>query len=218
MSRIMPLDPDSFVHKIALSILTLILLTSFVPLLVLGGRPPILEMLKSGNVQSLGDAVSVRHIDLIYQFLWTIPATLIVAGWPIARTFRAVLLRLGMVRPSMRQVAFGTGAGLVLAAIAGFVIDPAIHWLWASVGWPTTDVGVFEQLLKQLKNPLGAVLIGVTAGVGEEMAVRGLLQPRIGLIASNLVFTAFHAFQYGARRAAQRLHHRPGVGYHSSAH
>jgi CAAX prenyl protease-like protein len=29
------------------------------------------------------------------------------------------------------------------------------------------------------------------------MAVRGLLQPRIGLIASNLVFTAFHAFQYG---------------------
>jgi membrane protease YdiL (CAAX protease family) len=41
------------------------------------------------------------------------------------------------------------------------------------------------------------VLIGVTAGVGEEMAVRGLLQPRIGLFASNLVFTSLHAFQYG---------------------
>jgi membrane protease YdiL (CAAX protease family) len=43
----------------------------------------------------------------------------------------------------------------------------------------------------------GALIIGVTAGISEEMAVRGLLQPRIGLIASNLVFTSVHAGQYG---------------------
>lgn len=197
VSRIMPVDPDNFVHKIALCILTLILLAPFVPLIVLEGRAPILEMLKSGNVESLGDAVSVRPIDLVYQFIWTIPATLLVAGWPIARNFRAVLVRLGMVRPSVRQAAFGVAAGLVLAAIAGYGIDPAIHGLWTSMGWPTTDVEVFSKLLTHLFTPLGAVLIGVTAGVGEEMAVRGLLQPRIGLIASNLVFTGFHAFQYG---------------------
>ena len=52
--------------------------------------------------------------------------------------------------------------------------------------------------MANLVTPVGAVLIGITAGLGEELAVRGLLQPRIGLIASNLVFTGFHAFQYGA--------------------
>ncbi len=44
--------------------------------------------------------------------------------------------------------------------------------------------------------PLGAVVIGVTAGLGEEVAVRGVLQPRLGLVLSNLFFTALHALQY----------------------
>jgi membrane protease YdiL (CAAX protease family) len=134
---------------------------------------------------------------LIYQFVWTIPVTLIAAGWPIARGLHAAFKRLGFVRPSLAQVGFGLAFGVVLALVAAFLIDPAINWLWQTLGWPTTDTAAFEQLLANLITPLGAVLIGVTAGVGEEMAVRGLLQPRIGLIASNLVFTSLHAFQYG---------------------
>jgi membrane protease YdiL (CAAX protease family) len=106
-------------------------------------------------------------------------------------------MRLGFVRPTPTQVIFGLAFGLALAAIAAFVIDPAINWIWQTIGWPTTDSAAFNKLLTNLVTPLGAVLIGVTAGVGEEMAVRGLLQPRIGLIASNLVFTSLHAFQYG---------------------
>jgi membrane protease YdiL (CAAX protease family) len=199
MSKIMPVDPDNFVHKIGLSILTLILFTSFVPLIALGGRPPILELINSRALDNIGAeaSIGVRPVDLIYQFVWTIPATLVAAGWPIVRKFPAVLVRLGMVRPSLRQVLFGVGAGVALAAFALFGLDPGVNSLWKSLGWEPTDVQAFEKLLSQLVTPLGAVLIGVTAGVGEEMAVRGLLQPRIGLIASNLVFTAFHAFQYG---------------------
>ncbi len=40
-------------------------------------------------------------------------------------------------------------------------------------------------------------MIGVTAGVGEEMVVRGVLQPRLGILVSNLFFVGLHAFQYG---------------------
>lgn len=197
ISRIMPIDPDNFVHKIALSILTLILLTSFIPLIVLGGTPPLLTLVNGAGNTSLNSALSVGPESLVYQFIWTIPAAFIAAGWPIARTFRAALVRLGFVRPTPTQVIFGIAFGLALAAIASFVIDPAINWLWQTIGWPTTDAAAFNKLLTNLVTPLGAVLIGVTAGVGEEMAVRGLLQPRIGLIASNLVFTSLHAFQYG---------------------
>ena len=38
--------------------------------------------------------------------------------------------------------------------------------------------------------------MAIGAGVGEELAIRGLLQPRLGIIISNLFFTALHAFQY----------------------
>ena len=198
LALIMPIDPDNFVHKIALPMLTLIMLGSFVPLLVLGGRPPLLEVVNSGVLESAGgDAVEVQPQDLIYQFVWTIPAALIAAGWPVARRFRAVMVRLGMVRPTIAQATFGVVAGVVLAALAAYVIDPAITWFWQSMGWQTTDVEAFGKLMSNVVTPLGAVLIGVTAGIGEEMAVRGLLQPRIGLIASNLVFTSLHAMQYG---------------------
>ncbi|HYP41936.1 MAG TPA: CPBP family intramembrane glutamic endopeptidase [Chloroflexia bacterium] len=198
LSRIMPIDPDNFVHKIALPMLTLIMFGSFVPLIVLGGRPPLLEVVNSGMLESAGgEAVEVLPQDLIYQFVWTIPAALIAAGWPVARRFRAVMVRLGMVRPTIAQATFGVVAGVVLAALAAYVIDPAITWFWQSMGWQTTDVEAFGKLMSNVITPLGAVLIGVTAGIGEEMAVRGLLQPRIGLIASNLVFTALHAMQYG---------------------
>ncbi|MEO8285392.1 MAG: type II CAAX endopeptidase family protein [Chloroflexota bacterium] len=199
VSRIMPIDPDNFVHKIALSILTLLLLTSFIPLIVLGGEPPLLNIVNNPSLESSlgGQSIAPQPLDLVYQFIWTIPATFVVAGWPIARRFPNMLKRLGLVRPTLQQVGFGVGFGVLLAVAAMFVIDPGIHWIWQSLGWQTTDTAAFEKLLGNLVTPVGAVLIGITAGLGEELAVRGLLQPRIGLIASNLVFTGFHASQYG---------------------
>ena len=141
ISRIMPIDPDNFVHKIALSILTLILLTWFIPLIVLGGTPPLLTLVNGAGNSSLNSALSVGPESLVYQFIWTIPAAFIAAGWPIARTLQAALVRLGFVRPTPTQVIFGLAFGLALAAIAVFVVDPAINWIWQTIGWPTTNFG-----------------------------------------------------------------------------
>jgi hypothetical protein len=200
LARVIPIDPDNFVHKIALCFLTLVTLGSFLPLIVLGGQPPLLLLINAPAPEgSLGQSmdISVRPQDLIYQFVWTIPATFVAAGWPIVRNFKAMLVRLGFVQPTLLQVIGGVLGGVVLAVVAAFGLDPGINQLWRAMGWGTTDVEAFGQLMSQLITPVGAVLIGVTAGVGEELAVRGLLQPRIGLIASNLVFTSLHAFQYG---------------------
>ena len=59
-----------------------------------------------------------------------------------------------------------------------------------------TDDDAVDELFGHAYNPLGALVIGVSAGLGEELAVRGVLQPRLGLLLSNLFFTALHAFQY----------------------
>jgi membrane protease YdiL (CAAX protease family) len=195
VSRVIPIDPDNFVHKIALVFLTLVLFGFFVPIIVLGGRPPLLEAINHGALENR--EVGVRPMDQVYQFIWTVPAVLVAAGWPVIRNWRGALVRLGMVRPSRQQVGMAVAVGLVMAGVVGLGVDPLIHQMWTALGWPTTDAVAFERILAQLITPAGAVIIGVTAGVGEEMAVRGLLQPRIGLIASNLVFTSLHSLQYG---------------------
>ncbi|MEK7329931.1 MAG: CPBP family intramembrane glutamic endopeptidase [Candidatus Eisenbacteria bacterium] len=38
----------------------------------------------------------------------------------------------------------------------------------------------------------GSLLLGVSAGVGEELAMRGALQPRLGLVLTSLVFAVLH--------------------------
>src|SRR5205823_5863369 len=129
-----------------------------------GGRPPLLEFVNNSSIQGTAEdsGISVRPVDLLYQFIWTIPAVLVGAGWPVARRFREALVRLGMVRPTTVQVAAGVGLGLLLAFVGNFVLDPGIRQLWTTMGWPTTDVGAFSQLLSKVTTPLGAVLIGVT--------------------------------------------------------
>jgi membrane protease YdiL (CAAX protease family) len=59
-----------------------------------------------------------------------------------------------------------------------------------------TNEELVRRLLGGALSPVGAVVLGVSAGLGEELAVRGVLQPRLGLLPSNLLFTSFHAFQY----------------------
>ena len=50
------------------------------------------------------------------------------------------------------------------------------------MGWRATDSKKFEELMKFAINPLGAVIVGVTAGLGEELFTRGVLQPRLGIL------------------------------------
>jgi membrane protease YdiL (CAAX protease family) len=43
----------------------------------------------------------------------------------------------------------------------------------------------------------GALAAALSAGLGEELVWRGLIQPRYGLVPAAVGFTALHAFQYG---------------------
>src|SRR5207249_2596266 len=120
----------------------------------------------------------------------------VAVGYGIRRNLWQALERLGLVRPTWRQVAMAVGLAVVLAFVFNDVLDPGIDRLWTWMGWPKTDEKALEQLLGSFFNPLGALVIGVAAGLGEELAVRGVLQPRLGIWLSNLFFTAMHAFQY----------------------
>ena len=49
----------------------------------------------------------------------------------------------------------------------------------------------------QVQNPIGAVILGASAGIGEEAVFRGALQPRFGMVLPSLLFTMLHGPQYG---------------------
>lgn len=194
LARRIPIDPDSFVHTTALVAVVSIGLICAVPLLVLGAPPALAAVdLLTESMAGRGPGGQLR--DQLYSLVWTIPAAILAVGFGITRGLREARLRLGLVRPTLRQVVAGIGVALLLAG-AVQLLGEGIDWLWRSLGWPVTDQDAFEELLGFAINPLGAVVIGVVAGLGEELAVRGVLQPRLGLVLSNLFFVSLHALQY----------------------
>jgi membrane protease YdiL (CAAX protease family) len=194
LARIVPLDPRSFVHTVALVAVLGLALISFVPLLVLSA-PPLLSLLAQGEDLTGGRGHAGMLLDEIYGLVWLVPATVLAVGYGVRRNLRGALARLGLQRPTWRQVAASLGLAVALAiGVAG--LSWAIDWLWDALGWPKTDTKALDQLLAHFVSPLGAVVIGVVAGLGEELAVRGVLQPRLGIWLSNLFFTGLHALQY----------------------
>jgi len=194
-ARLLPLDPGSMVHAIALSIVTGATIIGFGQLAAAGGVPPLLEMVEAVP-EITAEAGGNELLTMIYGFAWTVPAGLIAVGFPVVRRLGEALRRLGLVRPTLRQV-IGALVLAVLLVVGVALLDATIGRVWDALGWPRTNMEAFERLLGAAISPLGAIVIGVTAGVGEEMVVRGALQPRLGLLLSNLFFASLHAFQYG---------------------
>ncbi len=195
-SRVIPIRSDSFVHTIALVSVLAFTLIGFVPLLV-DGAPPllsqnILEMLElDGGAES--DA-SMRRFEA-YGLLWTTAGAVFTVGFGIRRSFSEAWKRLGVVRPTLKQVI----GGVVLAAALVFLVQyfgSGIQRLWEVMGWPVTDEEAFSELLGFALTPVGAVLTSLSAGIGEELAIRGALQPRMGILLPTLFFTSLHAMQY----------------------
>jgi membrane protease YdiL (CAAX protease family) len=78
-----------------------------------------------------------------------------------------------------------------------FPLDWLTSLVWEAAGWPRTDSSALELLFEAHSSATGALSVGITAGLGEELVVRGLLQPRLGWFLPNLAFTAAHGYQYG---------------------
>ena len=199
LARLLPLDPDSFVHTVALVTVVGLTLIYFVPLLILS-NPTDLSLTQiqvaQGEDLTAGRSYGGQLRSELYGLMWLVPATLFAVGYGVRRDFKAALERIGLQRPTWRQVLGGAGLAAVLVIVVIWVLLPSIDWVWGAMGWPLTDEEALGKLRAHMFTPLGAVVIGVVAGLGEELAVRGVLQPRLGLFLSNLFFTVLHASIY----------------------
>jgi membrane protease YdiL (CAAX protease family) len=191
-ARLLGMDAESFIHATALATSVAVTLICLIPLLV-GSEPPLMSFLRSQSATMPDSDAQIR--STLYGLIWAVPASFLAVGFPIRRTFREARQRLALEWPSRLQLvsAIVITAGLVLGVGPLYT---GITALWNALGWRVTDTKAIEVLFKHAIQPLGAVVLSVAAGLGEELVFRGVLQPRLGVVLPALMFTSIHAFQY----------------------
>lgn len=109
-------------------------------------------------------------------------------GFLVRRDLRATMERLGLARLQPRH------AVAILAGVAAMVVINAgaewvqRHWfpgLWAN------DQRVNQMIAGSLTRS-ETLLLGLSAGFGEEIALRGALQPRLGVFRTSVLFALLH--------------------------
>jgi membrane protease YdiL (CAAX protease family) len=192
VANLLGIDSESFIHATALATAVAVTLICVIPLLTVN-EPPLLTFIRS-QAATMPDA-DAQTRGTLYGLIWAVPASFLAVGYPIRRTFREARQRLALEWPSRLQ---GMSVVLITTGLVLGVgpLHSGITMVWKAQGWRMTDTGAIEALFKHAIQPLGAVVVSVTAGLGEELVFRGVLQPRLGIVLPALMFTSIHAFQY----------------------
>ncbi len=188
LARVMPIDPTNAVHAVALSCVMLVLINLGFTLAI--------------GLDTLADILSLAPADqrrvslstLWMQTLGFIVLAFVGVGWPLRRSWAATLARLGLGRLRMRQAVIG--AGLALALVAALIpLDYLSGMLNLAVDEEVRRLN--ELLIGPLMESIPGILtLGLAAALGEEILVRGALQPRFGLFWTAVIFALLHS-NYG---------------------
>lgn len=190
-ARFLPIDAGDFAHAFAVAMsvavvaLTLLSLASF--------DEPFLYQLPME--EGAGQSDLGRNVSLLTTMILSVPAVLLAVGFSRSRNLQESLTRLGFTVLTRRRLLSPLPFAMLLVG-AGIGIGQLIEQTWQSLGIPVTDAERFAEIAGLPWHPWGMLLLGMSAGVSEELLVRGVMQPRLGLVFSNLLFTAAHAFQY----------------------
>lgn len=133
--------------------------------------------------------------ELIW-LVWQVLAAFILVGFGITRGFEQSWQRLGLNKYGAPGLLAGVGTAVALALVVLYGGDSLSDFL-ADFGVPVLAEEQLDFLFNiAVMTPISVVAISLTAGVGEELVYRGALQPRVGILPANLLFTAGHAWQY----------------------
>lgn len=173
----LPLDPDHPVHTTAL----------VYAIYLVGGTIAQFAVDISQLLAETGAQLTL--VDVWLQGAFFAAAGFIGVGLLTRRSLHASLRRLSLTLPTTRQVALALTVMLAFQAL-----DFGVSYVWFTV-----DPASYRQLadltgslFEPLMTPVGALSIGLTAGIGEELLFRGALQPRFGLWVTSLLFALGH--------------------------
>jgi hypothetical protein len=180
---IIPVEPTLFSHALGFSAAIAVTAIPLLPLFVLGKPPMPLPVDALPPDAPTTDLPSVHERAL--ELAWFAAATFLVTGPGAGRTRTAVAARLGLALPPTWHLVAAGAVGLGLAWLRA----PAVAQLaaWLSIG--TTTITPDAWMPDQLSGPT-LVALSLLAATGTEITFRGFLQPRFGIVLTNLLLVA----------------------------
>ncbi len=172
LAKFMPFDPNSYTDMVALmfSMQAAVL--------------AVFSMFADVDVSP-----RVEYAQLVVNAFTFVAIAYISVGLFIRRSFREATERLGLVRPTARDVVLALGFA-VIAFVVSFGSSLLVEWLQPEVA------DRIEETLRNMTADLdifwAAAAIGICAAVGEELLFRGAMQPRFGIVFTALVFAVLH--------------------------
>lgn len=130
----------------------------------------------------------VTTAGLVAQLVGLVAIALAGVGAAVRRDLRQTLERLGVTRLQPVDALYVVG-GVAACLVANAGLEQ-LEQRWFPA-WYAADQAIVAQMAGGL-SLAGIVVLGISAGVGEELFVRGALQPRLGLVLSNLLFAIAH--------------------------
>jgi uncharacterized protein len=178
LARFLPIDPGSPVHMTALVLAVYMIGLSLAQMALIGS----LENLASAGLELTAWDVLLSGLPLLIFGL------LGVGIW-IRRGIGATTERLGLLRPTWKQLLAALGVTVLLLGL-----DLVVNLLWAEVdpfGYELMNQ-VMRSLFGGLGTIVGAIVLGLSAGISEEILFRGAVQPRLGIVLAAVLFTIGH--------------------------
>jgi uncharacterized protein len=136
---------------------------------------------------------AVGEMTLILQAVLLVAIGYFAVGGAINRDWTNTRQRLGLTMPTSRQVVISIALIIpmfIVSAIGGVLTDIF------QPGFTDSIDEIMGEVTGDLVTVQGAILIGLSAGIGEEILFRGAIQPRFGILFTSIVFTLIHV-QYG---------------------
>ena len=181
LARLLPaLDVDSPVHTLALALVGYLAGNAILSL------APGVELLAEA-------AVRATLVDLLAQGLVFVLAAALGAGLFVRRDRAALAGRLGLQRPTARQLWTGVRWMVFFVFLQGCV---GATWALLSPEEAAQISGLNEILLGNFDTVGEWLVLAAVAGLGEELLFRGALQPIFGIVPTSLIFALSHS-QYG---------------------
>jgi len=172
--RPLGLDPASAVHAVAGAAMLLTVLSSIVLFVDLQGEP--------------SASIPFHPTDSLISVATDLALALAGVGFLLTRDLRAALARLDVRPLRLPQVGWA-----VATALAFNVVVTVMEWT-ESLVLPGVHAleDRFDYEFIGIPPVVGAALVSLAAGVGEEVLFRGTLQPRLGIGLSAALFAILH--------------------------
>src|SRR5262249_53261327 len=125
-----------------------------------------------------------------FQAVLEVVIALLGVGLALRRTPQQTFERLGLRVPTLSDIVWGIGVGLFFIGLLG-----VFGTIWENATSPeqlAEQTAAAEQISEAFPTLPLAFIMAASAAIGEEIWIRGALQPVFGIIISSIFFVLLH--------------------------